>query len=425
MVSANRFQLNNGQLFADQYYHIYNVRLEWARELLKEKAKNAWGQVKYVPIEELNASLGDTEVFVVGTLFKVMPNQPSILKDEQESTGSDNFTSDEDSMILHEMDENVQVIGELDIHSHVTGIPIALLGNQVNGGAKFKVTSVCYAGLDLSVYKMKQANGYNESEHDKALIVSGLQFGLNSATSGDRSAKVLDGLKKLRDFIMDKSQRIVRVIIAGNSVAPGLTHSKSNECSDSDSSNDCKSIGEVIQLFDRYIFTLAQSGSEINIMPGKNDPTSYLLPQQPFHPKILPKSGCLENVRPLTNPCIIKHDDRILLGTSGENVEAIRQHTRIEFSTTVLKNTLEWGHMAPSAPDNLSCFPFREKDPFVIDFEPDIYFAGNQSEFAVTSYSTSTKAKIQLISVPTFVSTQSGVSIDLDNLEAKLLDFSL
>lgn len=423
MVSANRFHLNNGQLFADQYYHIYNARLEWARDLLKEKAKNAWGTVKYLPIEELNASLGSTEVYVVGTLFKVMPAQPSILKDEQESIDGENFTSDKDSMILHEIDENVQVIGELDVHSHVTGIPVALLGNQVNGGAKFNVTSVCYAGLELSVYSMKEPNTYNESQGEKILIVSGLHFGWN-ACSGDNHTRILESLKKLREHVFDKSQKVIRLIIAGNSVAPGLNQTRSNELIDSESPKNNKSIGEAFELFDRYVFTLAQNGSDINILPGKNDPTSLLLPQQPFHPKILPKSGLLENVHPVTNPCIIEHENLLLLGTSGENVEAIRQHTRIEFSTTVLKSTLEWGHMAPSAPDNLSCFPFRERDPFVIDFEPDVYFAGNQPEFAITTYSTNTKAKIQLISVPTFEATQSCVSLDLENLEAKLICFS-
>lgn len=33
----------------------------------------------------------------------------------------------------------------------------------------------------------------------------------------------------------------------------------------------------------------------------------------------------------------------------------------------VLTNTLYWRHMAPTAPDTLSCYPFSELDPFVID----------------------------------------------------------
>lgn len=409
-------------VFADQYYHIYNARLEWARERLKEKARAAWGQVKYVPLEQLNASLGNTEVYVIGTLFKVMPKQYSILKDDQEPVNDANLTSDEDTMVLHETDENVQIIGEIDIHEHVTGIPVALIGFQVNGGAKFHATGACYAGLDLSVYSVSKSNGFSRSKGDKVLIVSGLQFGLYSDKDSDKSSRFIEGLKKLRDYIMDRSQKVVKVIVAGNSIAPGYTKAKA-ELLGASEIQDRKSISQVFELLDKYIFTLAQSGSDIDMMPGKNDPTSYLLPQQPFHPRILPRSGSLEKVHPVTNPCIFSYRNLTILGTSGENVDAIKQHSRIEFSTTALKSTLEWGHVAPLAPDNLGCFPYKDQDPFVIDFEPDVYFAGNQQEFAVTTYSTSSKTKIQLISVPTFEASQGCVTVDLESLEVEFISF--
>ena len=44
----------------------------------------------------------------------------------------------------------------------------------------------------------------------------------------------------------------------------------------------------------------------------------------------------------------------------------------------VLKHTLLWKHMAPTTPDTLSCFPYTNKDPFILTDYPQIYFAANQ-----------------------------------------------
>lgn len=436
-LSTRRFIHTTSQSFADQYYHIYNARLKYAREALIEQSRQRWGpDVKNVPLEQLNASLGNTDVFVIGTLFKVMPKQPSILRElESNETASldpnVNFTSDEDSLVLHETDENVQVVGDIDIHSHVTGIPVSLMGHQLNGGAKFHVVDVCYAGPILNIYEMPPPDSRPEKGKEQLLIVSGFEFGFDSTLPKERCLEVVAALKKLRDMISGEvsftgSQRlnatnIKKVIIAGNSVAPGYTKAKTEYIGASES-KDCRTLDEVFQLFDNYLFTLAQSGAEFDLMPGKTDPASFLLPQQPFHPKILPKSGLLQNIHPRTNPMLIEYKDLTILGTSGENIEAIRQHSRIEYSTTILKNTLEWGHIAPCAPDNLSCMPFRENDPFLIDFLPDIYFAGNQPEFIVTTYCTDTKKKIQLISVPSFVRTLSCVVVDTSTLECELIN---
>lgn len=436
-VNTCRFISTATQLFADQYYYIYNARLKCAREALIEQSRSRWPDAKNVPLEQLNASLGNADVFVIGTLFKVMPKQPSILREleSNEAVTVDpqaRFISDEDSLVLHETDENVQVVGDIDIHSHVTGIPVSLLGHQLNNGAIFHVVDVCYAGLNLNIYEMPPKNSYRDSDKgEQIVIVSGLEFGFDSTLPKDRCLKVVEALKKLRNFISGQSptgsqdinaKDVKKIIIAGNSVAPGYTKAKT-ELVGSGESKDGRTLNEVFRLFDTYLFTLAQSGAEIDLMPGKNDPASFLLPQQPFHPKILPKSGILENIHPRTNPLLIEYQDITILGTSGENVDAIRQHSNLEYSTTILKSTLEWGHIAPCAPDNLSCVPFKERDPFLIDFVPDIYFAGNQPEYIVTTYCTDTKSKIQLISVPSFVQSLSCVVIDTTSLECELVSF--
>lgn len=43
---------------------------------------------------------------------------------------------------------------------------------------------------------------------------------------------------------------------------------------------------------------------------------------------------------------------------------------------------LDWAHLAPTAPDTLSTYPFPDRDPFILGSTPHVLFAGNQPGFA-------------------------------------------
>lgn len=47
----------------------------------------------------------------------------------------------------------------------------------------------------------------------------------------------------------------------------------------------------------------------------------------------------------------------------------------------LMENTLRWRHLAPTAPDTLTCYPYSSDDPFVLAECPHVYVAGNQPEF--------------------------------------------
>ena len=109
-----------------------------------------------------------------------------------------------------------------------------------------------------------------------------------------------------------------------------------------------------------------------------------------------------------------------LLGTDGRNVNDIYRFTGQNSRLDIAKLSLESGHIAPTAPDTLgeriktpltyficyNCFvlhsswiklqvycsnnltsfsgsyPYYDKDPFIIKECPNVYFVGNQPEFA-------------------------------------------
>ena len=91
-----------------------------------------------------------------------------------------------------------------------------------------------------------------------------------------------------------------------------------------------------------------------------------------------------------------------------------------------LEKTLHWGHICPTAPDTLSCYPFTEYDPFVLDGSnaPHILFAGNQAEFGSKLVEgAGGKYRTRVISVPSFSKTGMAVLVDVNSLETSTISF--
>ena len=68
-----------------------------------------------------------------------------------------------------------------------------------------------------------------------------------------------------------------------------------------------------------------------------------------------------------------------LLGTSGQNIDDAMRFSSYSDPMAVLEHTLSWKHLAPTTPDTLSCFPYTNDDPFILEEYPQIYFAANQA----------------------------------------------
>jgi DNA polymerase delta subunit 2 len=81
-------------------------------------------------------------------------------------------------------------------------------------------------------------------------------------------------------------------------------------------------------------------------------------------------------------------------------------------------------HLCCTAPDTLACFPYVDRDPFIIRESPHVYFAGNQAQFAqgkVEAHGFSTT----LVSVPAFAKTGIIVLVNLETLQCTPLQFDM
>src|SRR5690606_6894879 len=137
-----------------------------------------------------------------------------------------------------------------------------------------------------------------------------------------------------------------------------------------------------VRHFDVVLSQLLSS-VQVDLMPGGRDPTNFALPQQPLHPALLSNSARYNTLNSVTNPYECAIGGTVFMGTSGQPINDIRMQTRYSQAAEdpdllALENTLRWGHLAPTAPDTLACYPFYYEDPFVIEQCPHVFFAGNQ-----------------------------------------------
>lgn len=158
-------------------------------------------------------------------------------------------------------------------------------------------------------------------------------------------------------------------------------------------------------------------------MPGETDPTNLMLPQQPLHGCMFPKSRVQETFCSVTNPYRFQCHDRLIIGTSGQNAADIMRYSNVTDEMAALKATLQWSHMAPTAPDTLPSYPYYNEDPFIMTEMPHVYFAGNCKAFG-TEEVTLKEGKVRLVCVPAFSDTKQVVLLNLKTMECKPMSFN-
>lgn len=81
-----------------------------------------------LPIRQVCSVVQGEECILIGTLFKQMNLQPSILKELSDeidvpipSVAAENFTSDDDTLYLEDMLQRIVLVGDINKNDLVTG----------------------------------------------------------------------------------------------------------------------------------------------------------------------------------------------------------------------------------------------------------------------------------------------------------------
>ncbi|XP_036383639.1 DNA polymerase delta subunit 2 [Megalops cyprinoides] len=418
---SDRYRLGE-RSFNRQYAHIYATRLMQMRDILTARAKQTWGAD--IPVRRLcDLQMGE-QCCIVGTIFKHMELQPSILKEISEEHNllpqppRTKYISQSDELILEDELQRIKLEGNIDTPKFVTGSVIAVFGAEKNDG-KFTVEGFCTADLPL------QAARQPLSCDRFVLLASGLGLG---GSGGDS----LLGLQLLVDMVTGQlgdqgeqsgAAQISQVLLAGNL----LSHSTQDKDSVSKAKYLTKKTQagsvEAIRMLDEVLVQLVAS-VPVDVMPGQYDPTNYTLPQQPLHRCMFPLSTTYPTLQLVSNPYQADIDGVRFLGTSGQNVSDIAKYSSMDDHLDILESTLRLRHLAPTAPDTLGCYPFYQSDPFILEECPHVYFSGNAPSFQSKRITGADGQEVLLVAVPEFSRTQTACLVNLRTLECEPVSFS-
>ncbi|KAM9811166.1 DNA polymerase delta subunit 2 [Neosynchiropus ocellatus] len=408
--------------FNRQYAHIYAARLMQMRPLLTERAQQKWGSD--VLVRKLCDLQTGEQCCIVGTLFKRMDLQPSILKEISEEhnllpqPARVKFISDTDELILEDELQRIKLEGKIDRDKCVTGSVIAIYGAERNDG-KFTVEDFCTADLPPQTTRPKL------SADRFVLLVSGLGLGSSRADS-------MLGLQLLVDMVTgqlgDQGEQsgaatISRVLLAGNLLSENTQDKEASTKPKYLTKKSQAGSVEAMRLLDELLLQLVAS-VPVDVMPGQHDPTNYTLPQQPLHRCMFPLSSVYPTLTLASNPYQAEVDGVRFLGTSGQNVCDMERYSSMDCHLEILEETLRLRHLAPTAPDTLGCYPFYQKDPFIMEQCPHVYFSGNAPKFGSKVIKGPDGQEVLLVTVPKFSSTQTACLVNLRTLECEPVSFS-
>lgn len=411
---GERFSLK-GRRHTNQYAQLYFQRLMNVSPRLSELATRKWKAVQKSTI--LDVQKGQ-DCWVLGTLYKHMKKKPCVLDEynidfDPDQEKPEKYTAEDDYLIMEDEGARMKLIGDaLPMSLLVTGVMIAVRGKEVEGG-DFQVSDVCFQTPQLH-------QTVPEVVEDKYVaLVSGLDVG---------DAK--DPLKTLllvqyligslgSEYDQVLSSKITRVVIAGNAMA--YVEPPSQKVGEKQQKSR---LTEPLKELEVYLSQLA-AAMPLDIMPGTQDPANLSLPQQPLHACMCGEAGKLDMLNRVYNPHNFSVDGVEFLGTSGQNIDDMYRFSSERDRLKLLEMSLTWGHVVPTAPDTLPCFPFSDKDPFIIQSCPHVYFAGNQPQYSQKLVRCSEGTSTRLITVPSFAQTGTVVLVNTRTLKCHPITFDV
>ncbi|CAO0802974.1 unnamed protein product [Mucor circinelloides] len=413
--------------YKQQYASMYYVRLLKLRQALADACQSKWMSLPEKPryINKILDIQPGELCYMLGTIYLEMPAKPNVMNNLEDEDSiinpetPDKYKSDADVVSLEDESGRVEISGScLDRELLVTGMIVGILGKEVATGA-FEAIDVCLPGMADQDPLPEQ-----DTQHPKFVaLVSGLNIGADDQLNikSQLLAEFLSGeLGSATDELSSSS--ISRVILAGNSVTKATKEaSKTKGPKKYGYDSSTFNASPMLQL-DEMLQDICSS-IDVDIMPGPTDPSPLHLPQQPMHASMFKHAHQLSTFHSVTNPYWCKVDNVTFLGTSGQNIDDIYRYVDTVDRIKMAEICMFWRHMAPSAPDTLWSYPFSDRDPFIIEKTPHVYFIGNQPQFEDSLLNGPNGQKVRVILVPSFAETGIMVLVNLKTLECSAVHF--
>jgi DNA polymerase delta subunit 2 len=430
-----------GHNFQRQFSHIYFKRLEALKPRVLQQAKKKFPNANVVErVIELKA--GEQIHAVTGTLYKNMKLKPCVL-DEYTNEAilqglpppKANYTNEDDSLILEDETGRITLILEdtcdFTVDQVVSGVVAGVRG-KISGTGEMVVDSMCFAGLPSAHSNSGSdatTNSVSNDDDDAQYVMFVSGIGLGSEKDDMQRLQ----LNILCDYIsghvgspMETTKvaaKISRVVVVGNSLAKPPPRDDQKAISREEQDLLAAPLREMDSIFAQIARSVP-----IDLMPGNTDPSNVAMPQQPLHNCLFPKSsGYKKSFNAVTNPYRFQTHKINFIGHSGQPVSNIKKFSKYTSDLDILQRTLEWQHLAPTAPDTLACYPFYKRDPFVLDDKlcPHVLFSGNMESYGDRLIKGDNGQSVRLITIPKFNETCSAVLLNLKTLESSEISFQL
>ena len=334
---------------------------------------------------------------------------------------------------------------KININEFVSGIPVAFKGKLNDKGAFIVDDYLFYEPEENSENDKDTATPMdietNTLEQNKNLIlfISNLRIGnpdekLNGKNANARTILV-DFIQNnnLNDKFSNISKRIKRVIFLGSSayVNDKIEQlEKGSFLRAEEYKTELNTIIENYTMLDKYL-KLISDYIHVDLVNSIEQNDGVYFPQNPNSQLVF-----LENMRNInanvlnleSNPFIFDiysqktKVKKNFLGTSGENINSIMQYTDINNPLIAMKKTIEWGHLAPLAPDALRIYPFSSTDPLVLKKIPDVYLISGKNDLN-KELTTIHNKNILLVELPDFSKTNKGVIYNIDDDKLSEINF--
>ncbi|GAA5983099.1 hypothetical protein JCM5350_006814 [Sporobolomyces pararoseus] len=441
--------------FSQQYANLYWLRLVVLRNRLLKRAKDKWGGVGVggggkgklqgvsTPPEHVARLLevkNGQLCYVLGNLYVDMPLKPNVLEDlarDHHITAPplrEKYHSKSDEIMLEDESGRVRLVGHKIVENSgkfVTGTIVACLGAETSSG-DFEVFEYLYCGMPDQPKTEPNQDQDEEGEGEWIGLVSGLEMGNHQQVGDLRTelmAEWLNGELQLNedgDARGDREEaiKVSRLILCGNSLAqPDLNLIDENKKKRYGYDSSLYSSKPTLAL-DQFLSQLCPT-LPVDLMPGEKDPTAPTMPQQSLHPALLPLAAGWENFNGRTNPWWFQVQNTTFLGTCGQTIDDIFKYLESQERLEIAQQTLEWSHIAPTCPDTLWCYPFTDRDPFILEQTPHVYFIGNQPKFEtkLIEQGGDDGKKVRIVLVPKFSKTGQLVLINSKTLKVKVVAF--
>jgi len=449
------FVLPPGQArnYSRQYFHIYRHRLEALRQRVVDSSRSHFGPDviiknlcdidKELDNEEGVTAANQKRLLVVGTLFKHQPLKPNILQELSEDNAihtsqagilnrKSKFISEQDEIILEDELQRIKLLpaetngkGTFSIAGLPTGVVCGVYGRmglKADGdGGKFFVEDVVFPQTPGPVTQAKQPD-----DADRYIVI---MSGLNLRGNGNESEGPLElAVSWLTGEGGDMTEqermsKIERVVVAGDSLAEETRDNDAGVARYLTKNKDANSI-DAVNALDGILARMADS-VQLDLMPGPNDPANQSLPQQPLHKCLFPKTGVYPTFHNVPNPYhfSVSGGELEVVGSSGQNLQDLMSNTDLEDPVEGLACLLRWGHLVPTSPDTLGCYPFPDADPFVIDRKPSVFFAANQKAFGQRLIENDDGTRTLCLAVPKFSETGEVCLVNTRTLECETISF--